>query len=52
MIPRIVYDDREEFPWLLIYGNDQVWAKFRTRKGAERELRRIDLLLEEYGVFG
>lgn len=52
MLPRIVYDDRCRFPWKIVYGDGRVWARYRTRKGAERALRRIDALLETFGVFG
>lgn len=46
MKPHIIYRDDLEFPWVLIYGADQVWARYRNRKGAERDLRRINKLLD------
>ncbi len=55
MILRIDYDDREEFPWLIVYGDDEakglhLWGAYRTRKGAQRELDRIEILLAFFGV--
>lgn len=45
MQPRIIYRDDAKFPWWIIYGFDKVWAQYRARKGAERDLKRLmDLL--------
>ena len=37
---RIIYDDREKFPWMVECGDHRV-ANFRTRYGAEREMERL-----------
>ena len=52
MLPYIVYDDGKDFPWLLLYGEGELWAKFRTKRGAESAGRRLYLFLEAYGVLG
>ena len=50
VLPRITYDDREEFPWLIRYGlgGAEVWAKYRTRQGAERDLERLLRFVKTY----
>ena len=45
MHPRIIYDDRRDFPWVIVYGYDHEWGAFRTRKGALRELEQLLHLL-------
>ncbi len=47
--PRIQYDDREKFPWLVWVGSF-LWGKFRGLKGARNAVRRLNELLEEVGV--
>jgi len=44
---RIVYDDRERFPWVLWIGS-YLWAKYRTRKGALNGKRRLMKAFEAY----
>ena len=43
-MPRIMYDDREAFRWVVWVG-DLLWSNFRTRQGAVGEVARIHELL-------
>ena len=46
-MPRIVYRDDAKFPWWIVYGYDKVFAQYRSRKGAENDLRQLLDVIQE-----
>ena len=49
MLVRILYDDREKFPWVL-WAGDMLWGKYRTREGAIRTKHRLQRFLIEVAL--
>lgn len=46
-MPRIRYDDRQRFPFVIKYGVDKVWARYRTLWGAQAALAKLRDLIDE-----
>ena len=48
----IIYDDRERFPWILMYGDGYIWGKYRTRTGALKMQNKLEWFLNRTLVKG
>ena len=44
---RIVYDDREKYPWV-VYAGDYIYNKCQTHRGAVWHLRRLTKVLQQF----
>lgn len=38
---RVNYDDSQVFPWVLVYGECHIWARYGTRENAMEEAKKL-----------
>lgn len=44
----VTYDDRERFPWAVMWGGANTWARYRTKEAADERAARLYEVCREY----